>query len=118
MKKIKFLLVCAAILLLAGCTNATIWEQEQEKWQMNETMMQMIQDAVGCDARRAKAMLEIFQDVNMPEPVGVSVQDADNSCIVVETADGGQYQVKINKKHYVYFIQNLVTGENLYMVLE
>lgn len=120
MKKIKWIMACLAVLLLVGCANSEMPAVEQEKvnWEMNETKMQMIMDAIGCNDRRAKAMLEIFQEVQMAEPVSaVPVEDGSNS-LIVETADGGKYEVGVNKKFHVYSIRDLTTGEGLYMVID
>lgn len=119
MKKWIWLVLCVAV-LLTGCTSGAAQGQQQEKedWQMNETMMQMIKDAVGCNDRRAKAILETFLEVQMPEPVSADPLEEGSNSIVVETADGGKYEVGIDKKYYVYSIRNLTTGESLYMVIE
>lgn len=118
MKKMKWILVCMAVLILMGCANGEAPEQEKGSWQMNETMMEMIKEAVGCNDRRAKAILEIFREVQMPEPVSATPLEPGSNSIVVETADGGKYEVGINKKHYVFSIKDLTTGENIYMVIE
>lgn len=118
MKKLKWIAVCMVMLLLVGCAqgNTAGSTQEKENWKMNEAMIQMIKDAVGCNERRAKAILETFREVQMSEPI--SADPADGGAIVVETKDGGKYEIGIDKKHYVFSITDLITGEPLYMVIE
>ena len=120
MKKLKWIVVCMVMLLLVGCTrgNTAGSTQEKESWKMNEAMIQMIKDAVGCNERRAKAILETFREVQMSEPISACPADGDSGAIVVETKDGGKYEIGIDKKHYVFSITDLLTGEPLYMVIE
>lgn len=120
MKQWKWIIVCLAALLLVGCANADIQADEQEKgsWQMNETMIEMIKEAVGCNDSRAKVILEILQEVQVSEPVSAAPVESGSNSIVVETADGGKYEIGINKKHYVYSIKDLSVGDYIYMVME
>lgn len=120
MKQMKWILVCMAVLLLVGCTNGNAPEHEQEKgsWQMNESTMEMIMEAVGCNESRARAILETFQEVQMSEPVSAAPTEPGSNSIIVETADGGKYEVGINRKHYVFSIMDLAIGDYIYMVIE
>lgn len=119
LKWIKWVVVCVAVLLLVGCSNANIQEHGQEEiWEMNEAMTQMIMDATGCNERRAGVILEVFQEVRLAEPVNVRSLDSNSNDIVVETIDGAKYEVGINKKYYVYSIKDMGTGEYVYMVIE
>lgn len=118
MKKITWLLILAAVLLLAGCTGRDGQQQEQEDWQMNDTTIRMICDAAGCTEERARAILEDFRMAGLAEPVRAEPVGGGSRNITVETADGGKYEVELNKKLYVDTITDLSSGEYVYMVIE
>lgn len=116
MKKMKWLCLCLALLLLAGCAAEKPQETEKENWQMNTELIEMMKTAANCTESRAKAMLEVFREVGMAEPVSAELAEAGK--LTVKTADGGKYEVCINKKNYVYSVKDLVADAYLYRVVE
>lgn len=118
MKTMKWLPILAAVLLLAGCSGRDGQQQKQEEWKMNDTMIRMICDAAGCTEGRAEAILEDFRMAGLAEPVRSEPVGGGSRNITVETADGGKYEIALNKKLYVDTITDLSTGKYVYMVIE
>ncbi len=85
---------------------------------MSQDMMNRIKETIGCTDNRAKAILETLQDVGIGAPtVFYSAQKGDHT-MIVETVDGHTYEVGIDKKHFVFSVMDMQTGEYLYMVVE
>ena len=118
MNIIKWIVVCTMALLLMGCANGENKTQGREEWQMDENKIQMITEAAGCNERRAKAILDVLQQAQPAEPISAAPGAEGSNCMTVQTADGKEYEVSLNKKFYVYAIKDLSTGENIYMVIE
>ena len=113
MKILKWVIACAVVLLLAGCSMDL--SQNGEEWTVKENIIEAIQNTADCTERKARGMLDVFRDAQMPEPVSITTGE---NGVLGETGAGGRYEGRITKKHDFYFIKNLTTGEMVYMVQE
>ncbi len=124
MKILKMTAICLLLLCLVGCAAAETETEEtetihvEENWQMNDNLVEMIQKAAGCNESRARAILELLREINLAEPVAASSAETEGNNIVVETSDGGRYEVGINRKYYAFSVKDLEKGEIIYMEVE
>lgn len=116
----KWITFCLLVLCLMGCTapGTTPTPIEKEEWQMNETLIRLIADGVGCNEYRATAILETLQQVNVAEPAAVRSAGKKDNSIILETVTGEKYEVGLDKMYYVFSIKALATGKYIYMVIE
>lgn len=116
----KWITACLMVLCLIGCTAAgtTPTPIEKEEWQMNENLIRLITDGVGCNEYRALAILETLQEVNVAEPAAVRPAGKKDNSIILETVSGEEYEVGLDKMYYVFSIKSLATGKYIYMVIE
>lgn len=113
----------AVLLMLAslfGCAPAAdqIQETNKETWTVNTELLEIIKAAADCNDSRAKAILEVFQEIKMDMPVSASRMNQTEHSILVETQDGKKYEVGIDRKCYVYSVKDIENGEYLYIVYE
>lgn len=120
MKTIKWIALLLAVCCLAGCAPAAEQQAEtvRETVAMNNELVEMVKNAVGCSSFRAEAILEIMQEITPAEPVAVYPGEGEGDPVVIETADGKRYAVSLDKKFSVYCVRDLETGEYLYAVFE
>ena len=127
MNKIVKTMVISAAVLLAGCSQKTAEEAENNQVKEEKEMecaysqedVALIKEVLECEEKRAKAILEVLAEVNICGVEKAEKADAEEGYAFLMTdKSGGEYKVFVDKKYYLYAVKDAKSDKYIYTEYE
>lgn len=127
MKRKIIIMITSAMVLLAGCSQETVKETENNqakeenemKCAYSESDVDLVKEALECEKGKAEAILEVLAEIEICGVEKAEKTDAEEGYAFLMTdKKDREYEVLVDKKYHMYAVKDKASGEYVYTEYE